>query len=116
MYYEDHLSRNKKNPKKIWELLTEVSVGNKVTNKIERITVEGNSIEEPKQIAEHFNNFFSKIGREISESVLPTEKTATSYIPENNEIPTFSLGNTGPVHVTEFIKSFEPKKAKILMV
>ena len=112
LYYEDHLSRNKKNPKKIWELLTEVSVGNKVTNKIERITVEGNSIEEPKQIAEHFNNFFSKIGREISESVLPTEKTATSYIPENNEIPTFSLGNTGPVHVTEFIKLFEPKKSK----
>ena len=65
-------------------------------------------------MAEHFNKFFTKIGKEISDSVLPTEKLASSYITENNLTPNFSLGSTGPTHVADFIKSFDPKKSKDL--
>ena len=65
-------------------------------------------------MAEHFNKFFTKIGKEISDSVLPTEKLASSYITENPQTPNFTLGNTGPIHVVDFIKSFDPKKSKDL--
>ena len=114
LYYHSHIAKNRKNPKKIWQLLKEVSVGSKSQNKIEKITVQGKSTDNPKEMAEHFNKFFTKIGKEISDSVLPTEKLASSYITENNLTPNFSLGSTGPTYVADFIKSFDPKKSKDL--
>ena len=71
LYYKDQISKNRKNPKKIWELIKEVSTGQKTTQPIEKIKINDTLIEDKQQIAEHFNNFFTKIGQEISDSVPP---------------------------------------------
>ena len=112
MYYKDQLSKNKKNPKKIWQIIKEVSTGSKSVEKIEKITVNNVTTDDPAKISEHFNKFFSEVGKQISESVLPTQKKADQFINENQEIPPLDLGNTGPIHVSDFIKSFDPKKSK----
>ena len=74
LYYKDQISKNRKNPKKIWELIKEVSTGQKTTQPIEKIKINDTLIEDKQQIAEHFNNFFTKIGQEISDSVPPIAK------------------------------------------
>ena len=71
LYYKDQISKNRKNPKKIWKLIKEVSTGQKMTQPIEKIKINDTLIEDKQQIAEHFNNFFTKIGQEISDSVPP---------------------------------------------
>jgi exonuclease III len=43
LYYREHISANKKDPKKLWGLLKEVSTGELQVDKIEKISENGNS-------------------------------------------------------------------------
>ena len=65
-------------------------------------------------MAKEFNNFFSKIGKNISDSVQQTaKKTWGAYcIPDFKQVkPKFSLDNTGPVHIIDIVKSFDSKSS-----
>ena len=65
-------------------------------------------------MAKEFNNFFSKIGKNISDSVHQTaKKTWGAYcIPDFKQVkPKFSLDNTGPVHIIDIVKSFDSKSS-----
>jgi Reverse transcriptase (RNA-dependent DNA polymerase) len=114
LYYQDHIKANKKNPKKLWGLLKEVSTGKEQHSKIEKISENGQSITDPTAIANKFNDFFSSVGTKISESVVPTEKEACDYLEENPNIPEMELGGTGPIQVSEIINSFESKNSSDL--
>ena len=111
LYYKDQLKNNCKNPRKIWELIKEVSTGKKSTSSIEKLQIDGKIVEDKQEIAEHFNKFFAKVGKEISDSVTPIDKSPAEYISVKPNTPNLALGNTGPVHVADFIKAFEPKKS-----
>ena len=96
--------------KKTWDLLKEVTFGEKSYNKITEIDSNGKLLSEPNLIAEEFNNFFSKVGTSIVDAVKCTEKKPESYIENYSEnLRKFSLGNTGPIHVSDIIKSFDNK-------
>lgn len=72
--------------------------------------VDGKIISDHKGIAQEFNNFFSNIGKTISESVKPVEKSPESYLDDYDQNkPYFNLGNVGPIHLTDVIKAFESK-------
>ena len=63
-------------------------------------------------MASEFNNFFSKIGKDISDSVQQTVKKPEDYIPDyNQDLPKFSLDNTGPDHIVDIVKSFDSKSS-----
>ena len=111
LFYKEQLKNNSKNPRKIWELIKEVSTGKKSSHAIEKLKINDKSVNDKQEIAEHFNKFFAKVGQEISESVSPIDKNPADYINVNPNTPNLALGNTGPVHVTDFIKAFEPKKS-----
>jgi hypothetical protein len=66
---------------------------------------------DPTAIADEFNSFFSQASKNISDSVPPTTSTPESYFPPSN-IPSFELGNTGPIHISDLIKSF-PNKTSV---
>jgi hypothetical protein len=111
LYYRNHITANKKNPKKLWSLLKEVSTGNAENDKIEKIVVNGNPVSEPVQIANQFNTFFSSIGNQISESVEPIDSEACDFLEENQEIPVLEMGGTSQAQIVEIIKSFESKSS-----
>ena len=100
LYYKDQLKNNCKNPRKIWELIKEVSTGKKSTSSIEKLQVDGKIVEDKQEIAEHFNKFFAKVGKEISDSVTPIDKSPAEYISVKPNTPNLALGNTGPVQCT----------------
>ena len=62
-------------------------------------------------ISDEFNNFFTQIGSKISDSILPTVAQPENYLNNNGNIRNLDLGQTGPVHFCDILKSFETKKA-----
>ena len=111
MYYEKTLKANKKNPKKTWDVIKEATFGHNPISKIEKISSNGKTLMDPTEISNEFNNFFTNIGNEISNSIYPTIKTYNDYVPINQNIPTLDLGNTGPIHIADIVKSLQPKKS-----
>ncbi len=66
---------------------------------------------EPKQIANEFNNFFSKIGIQISESVIPTITQPEDYLIPNPNITELEFHNIGPSQIIDIIKLLAPKNS-----
>jgi hypothetical protein len=112
-YYDAKFSQYAKNPKKTWDLLNELTSNshNAKSLKIPSLITPTETISDPTAIAEEFNSFFSQAGKNISDSVPPTTVTPESYFPLSN-IPSFELGNAGPIHISDLIKSF-PNKTSV---
>ena len=62
-------TKNRKNPRTVWELHIKVAIDSKSTNKFYKIAFQGHCIDDSKLMPQHFNDFFANIGKEISESV-----------------------------------------------
>jgi hypothetical protein len=76
---------------------------------VEKINIEGNLVSDPPTVANHFNQFFTTIGKQISESVLPVDKNPEDYIEYGRDIPDLNLQNTTPEHIQKIIKKLQPK-------
>ena len=111
LHYENSLRNSKKNPKKTWEIIKEVTYGQLNSKKIEKITTNGTTLSSPQDIANEFNNFFSEIGKTISENILPTTKKPEDYLTNVPDPPLLDLGQTGPIHICDILKTLEPKKS-----
>jgi signal recognition particle subunit SEC65 len=109
LYFTSKLEENAKNPKKTWETLNEILGKQKNMDSVEKINIEGNLVSDPPTVANHFNQFFTTIGKQISESVLPVEKNPEDYIEYGREIPDLNLQNTTPEHIQKIIKKLQPK-------
>jgi hypothetical protein len=114
LYYRDHIRNNRKDPKKLWGLLKEVSTGEPQCNKIEKIAENGIHITEPIEIANKFNDFFSSVGNTISESVQPVDKSACDFLEERPEVPDLDLSGTSQAEIVEIIRSFISKNSSDL--
>ena len=102
------MQANKNNPKKTWDILKEATNQIKKSNNIGNININNEEIKDPKRIANEFNNFFTKIGVEISQSVKQTIKSADEYIDYGN-IPDMQLGSVNQAHICDIIKSLKSK-------
>jgi potassium voltage-gated channel Eag-related subfamily H protein 8 len=112
--YRDHIRANKKDPKKLWGLLKEVSTGEPQANKIDKIADNGNLITEPIEIANKFNDFFSSVGNSISESVQPVDKSACDFLEDRPEAPDLDLSGTSQAEIVDIIRSFISKTSSDL--
>ncbi len=81
----------------------------KSNQNVSKINVNGTLSSEPKIIANHFNSFFTKIGKDISISIPPVQKQPEDYIHYDHVFPNLNLTNTSPEHVLKVIKSLAPK-------
>ena len=107
---DENFRKHAKSPKRTWDLLKETTFGEKSTNNLTELNVNGELKSKPKEIAEEFNNLFSSIGQSISDNVVPTNVNPESYLNDFDPQKTkFKLGNTGQLHVMDIIKSFDSK-------
>jgi signal recognition particle subunit SEC65 len=111
LYFKAKLEANTKNPKKTWETLNEALGKNKSNQNVSKINVNGTLSSEPKIIANHFNSFFTKIGKDISNSIQPVQKQPEDYIQYDHVFPNLNLTNTTPEHVKKVINSLAPKSS-----
>jgi hypothetical protein len=80
--------RRRKNPKKLWQLLKEVSTGSKEESKIEKMEVEGVKITQPTEIANHLKQLFFKHWKtNLGFSTAHRERSTGVYPMENPNVP-----------------------------
>jgi hypothetical protein len=82
MYYANSLYGCRKDPKKTWEILKEVTTNNNSRSHITEIKSSNSIITDPSLIAEEFNEFFAKVGSKIVNSIPPSSVDPLSYIPK----------------------------------
>jgi potassium voltage-gated channel Eag-related subfamily H protein 8 len=114
LHYDAKFSLHANNPKKIWNLLNEISGVKKVCNgtNIPYIEVNGNTINSPQDIANEFNSFFVTAGKNISDNVPPSSRTPESYfLLTDDPPPEFNLGNINAQHIRDIVKSFPNKQS-----
>ena len=68
----------------------------------------GSLASDPITISNQFNNYFTKIGTEMS-SNLPTAQTPYNQFLKNRQQATFCLLPTDPMEILEMIESFAKK-------
>ncbi len=74
------------------------------------IRINDEVITDSNRMANHFNSFFTSVGKKISNSVQPVTKKPEDYVDYGREIPAFQLGNTTPEHIIQVIKKILSKK------
>ena len=64
-----------------------------------------------QDMAEHFNNFFTSIGKKIQEIISPTKKNYAQYL--KNPKSDFSIKPIKPEQICDTIKSLEIVKVQV---
>jgi hypothetical protein len=105
------LTENANNPKKTWQTLNELLGKNSKSDTVSHLNINGTISSDHKQMANHFNEFFTNIGQQISDSVPPVTKPPEDYVNYNRQIPQMQLGNTTPDHVKKTIKKLKSKNS-----
>ena len=107
-YYVTKLNESKNNMKKTWNLLR--SVIDKQKNKAmlpEIFVINNHEISNKKEIANKFNEFFARVGDEISSNVPESEQNFTNYLSAPNPQSMY-LDPTSPfdiINITSKIKT-----------
>jgi Reverse transcriptase (RNA-dependent DNA polymerase) len=111
LHISNKLTENAKNPKKMWEILNEITKGKKGECKIEKIKVNDAELTDPKQIAEEFNKFFTSVGTKISEGIPLTNLDPTNLMPDHNVNSNLQFGNMSVADFISTINSLQPKNS-----
>ena len=111
LYFEQGFKKFKSNPKKTWDLLNEITCRKSKNSTVSEIYKNGSIINDPKIVANSFNEFFTTIGPKISNTVPPSSINPSDNIPEPDNSIKFDIGNTGPAHVVDIIGSLPLKSS-----
>ncbi len=109
MYFDSNLNANQKNPKKTWELLKEAANLGKSNDKIEKISVGQQTINDQGQISECFNDFFVNIGTKISESITKSNYKPEDFMPNYQNLQELEFNDISPTLICDIIKSLQSK-------
>jgi hypothetical protein len=110
-FIETQINSNKKNPKKLWDILKENSTGKKDNTKIEKIMSSSGLLTDEQSIANEFNKFFGSVGTKISNSVNKTSKKPEDFLGNNPPPPPIELGTISQAEFINIINSLEPKNS-----
>ena len=109
-YFMHNLEMNKKNPRKTWMLIGELSsrkCGR--TRNISEIKVNNESINSAVEMAEVFNDYFATIGSNLASEIQPSTIEPEFYLQPTDTI--FSLKAPGASTVCRFLNQLDTKKA-----
>ena len=111
-HYQSNTEQNIKNPKKTWDILRELTTGKKDQTPIEKIKIDGKFITDPTQIANEFNSFFTRVGRNIADGVEPTSREPTDYITHPPTAPpSLRLDNISQHQIVDVISAMDSKSS-----
>jgi hypothetical protein len=105
----ERLEQNKKNPKKTWEILNEITGKNKASVSIQKICSEGKEYTDSREKANIFNKFFCGVGKKISDTVDPTKTNFTDYLGEVPNLIPLEFGTLSQAEFITLIENLEPK-------
>ena len=85
-YYQRYFEQNQKYSKTLWRGINEIisSRKNKNDGNVSAIIADDNTITDPIEIAQNFNNFFTLIGPNLQKKIPPTKQNFTDYLKKPN--------------------------------
>jgi len=74
MYYQCEIESNKTNPKQMWNTLHTVLPNGNGTNDIQKVKCNNVGLNQPFQIVQQFNDYFSSIGTKLANQTSTNDK------------------------------------------
>ena len=102
------IETNSKNPKKMWEILKDLTIGKSEKETVDKIRKGNQIVSEPHQIADEFNSFFTKAGRNIADSVEPITRKPADFL-QNTNPPQLRLDNISQHQIIDTISAMDSK-------
>ena len=105
-YYQPYFEQNKKDSKTIWQDIYDIisSTKNKNGGNVSAIISDDNTITNPVEIAQNFNNFFTSIGTNLQKKIPPTKKNFTDYLKKSNS-ENFTIAPTTYDKISDLINT-----------
>ena len=108
-YFKTNLDSSKKDPKKTWKLINDLTSRKCKTNNILEINHAGKSANTPEEISEVFNSHFTRIGENLARDIPDTDIDPISYVDTTSQV--FSFSKIGTEHVTSLLRTMDTNKA-----
>ena len=111
-YYQRYFEHNKKDSKTIWQGIHEIisSRKNKNNGNVSAIIADDNTVTDPIEIAQNFNNFFTSIGPNLQKKIPPTKKNFTDYLKKPNS-ENFIITSTTFNEISDLIHNLKSSKS-----
>ena len=109
-YYASYFKENSKNSKKVWEgIKSIINTKNPNITIVNHLKINKETIDDPKQISESFNKYFTSIGPNTEKSI-PINPIANpdKYLRNRNEYE-FIIAHTSNEEILEIISELENK-------
>ena len=80
-YYRNEFEKYKDNIKKSWQTINQILNRDKCTSKFpSHVIVNNAKVRDRKEIANHFNDYFSKIGEKLSDRISSNDSNYKDYL------------------------------------
>ena len=99
-YIESELESNKNNAKRMWNILNEYAIGKCTTNQMPNSFRNTNDkvLDDPYDIAENFNLFFSSVGKTLQNTIQPCSGSPLACVNKcNNTVKEVELTNSSEI-------------------
>jgi len=104
-YYNKFFDDSKTNIRKVWRGIREIvgSSKNHINIPSKFITENNVEITDSRDIANHFNSFFSNVGSSLAQAIPQSNKSALDFLPDQVQ----ELFSISPVNIQEIIEEIE---------
>ena len=108
-YFSDNLAASRKNPRKTWQLINELSSRQHMKKVIADIEIGDLKVSSASEMAEAFNCHFANIGHDLARDIPATDTVPESYLISTNA--TFSFKSCSSNEVRKLLEELETKKS-----
>ena len=108
------LKITKKNCKAVWNGINEIIYSKLKVKAWEPncLLINGRAVSQPKNIVEHFNDYFTSISKELQKHVPPTKRIFSDNLKDSNA-ESFFVTPTTPEEISDLIQTLSSNKSAI---
>ena len=105
-HYKKYFEDNKRNCKAVWNRINKIIYSKSKVNAREPncLLIKGRAVSQPKDIAEHFNDYFASISKELQKHIPPTKMDFSDNL-KNSNAESFFMTPTTPEEISDLIQT-----------
>ena len=109
-HYRKYFEDNKRNCKVVWNGINEITYSKSKANAWEPNFINDKAVSQPKDIAEHFNDYFTSISKELQKHIPPTKRNFSDNLKKPNA-KSFLMTPTIPEEISDLIETLSSNKS-----
>ena len=109
-YYKDLINHHNSSIIGLWKTLGSILKNKNKDTNVKMIKVNGREIHDNKEIADKFNNYFTKIGKSLAQKFENSNKNYRTYLGNSSNISMY-MTKTNTTEISKLISNLENKKS-----